>query len=85
MEVVRNVYREDHELFRTTVRRFLERECLPRQESWLADGIVDRETWQKAGREGRQGTSCRKSMAVAAATSATRRSSPRKWPRWASA
>jgi acyl-CoA dehydrogenase len=57
VEVVRNVYREDHEQFRTTVRRFLERECLPRQESWLADGIVDRETWLKAGREGLLGTS----------------------------
>jgi alkylation response protein AidB-like acyl-CoA dehydrogenase len=34
------------------VRRFLERECVPRQEQWLADGIVDRETWLKAGREG---------------------------------
>ncbi|RAS03493.1 acyl-CoA dehydrogenase family protein [Cupriavidus alkaliphilus] len=52
MEVVRSVYREDHEQFRATVRRFLERECLPRQEQWLADGIVDRETWLKAGREG---------------------------------
>ncbi len=52
MEVLRSVYREDHEQFRTTVRRFLERECLPRQEQWWADGIVDRETWLKAGREG---------------------------------
>ena len=52
MQVVRNVYREDHEQFRTTVRRFLEKECVPRQEQWWADGIVDRETWQKAGREG---------------------------------
>ena len=52
MQVVRNVYREDHEQFRTTVRRFLEKECLPRQEQWWADGIVDRETWLKAGREG---------------------------------
>ncbi|QEZ49107.1 acyl-CoA dehydrogenase family protein [Cupriavidus oxalaticus] len=52
MNVNRNVYREDHEQFRTTVRRFLEKECLPRQEQWWADGIVDRETWLKAGREG---------------------------------
>ncbi|EHP42059.1 isovaleryl-CoA dehydrogenase [Cupriavidus basilensis OR16] len=52
MEVHRSVYREDHEQFRTTVRRFLERECAPRQERWLAEGIVDRETWLKAGREG---------------------------------
>ncbi len=52
MEVIRNVYREDHEQFRTTVRRFLEKECVPHQEQWRADGMVDRETWLKAGREG---------------------------------
>lgn len=48
----RRVFREDHEMFRTTVRRFLERECKPRQAQWDADGKVDRETWLKAGREG---------------------------------
>ncbi len=52
MEVIRNVYREDHEQFRTTVQRFIERECLPRNDQWRADGIVDRETWQRAGAEG---------------------------------
>ncbi|MDE2363565.1 MAG: acyl-CoA dehydrogenase family protein [Hyphomicrobiales bacterium] len=39
-------------MFRTTVRRFLERECVPRQAEWDAAGVVDRETWLKAGREG---------------------------------
>jgi acyl-CoA dehydrogenase len=48
----RNVFREDHEMFRATVRRFLERECLPRQSEWDRAGRVDRETWLKAGREG---------------------------------
>jgi acyl-CoA dehydrogenase len=48
----RTVFREDHEQFRETVRRFLERECLPRQAQWDRDGRVDRETWLKAGREG---------------------------------
>ncbi len=48
----RTVYREDHEMLRATARRFLERECLPRQEQWDRDGRVDRETWLKAGREG---------------------------------
>ncbi len=52
MEVIRNVYREDHEQFRVTVQRFMERECVPRQEEWNAAGQVDRETWLKAGREG---------------------------------
>ena len=48
----RTAYREDHEMLRETVRRFLERECKPRQAQWDKDGKVDRETWLKAGREG---------------------------------
>ncbi len=48
----RTVFREDHEMLRATVRRFLEKECKPRQAQWDRDGKVDRETWLKAGREG---------------------------------
>jgi alkylation response protein AidB-like acyl-CoA dehydrogenase len=50
--MTRTVYREDHEMFRDTVRRFLEKECVPRQAEWDRAGRVDRETWLKAGREG---------------------------------
>ena len=52
MQVERHVYDEGHELFRSTVRRFLERECVPHQAQWDADGIVSREVWRKAGKEG---------------------------------
>jgi alkylation response protein AidB-like acyl-CoA dehydrogenase len=52
MQIQRSVFRDDHEMFRTTVRRFFERECLPRQAQWNEAGMVDRETWRKAGREG---------------------------------
>jgi len=48
----RSVFRADHEMLRETIRRFLERECKPRQAQWDKDGRVDRETWLKAGREG---------------------------------
>ena len=48
----RSVFREDHEMLRDSIRRFLERECKPRQAQWDKDGRVDRETWLKAGREG---------------------------------
>ena len=48
----RSVFREDHEMLRETIRRFLERECIPRQAEWDKKGRVDRETWLKAGREG---------------------------------
>ncbi|MEI7446620.1 MAG: acyl-CoA dehydrogenase family protein [Burkholderiales bacterium] len=52
MTFPRTVFREDHEALRGTIRRFLERECLPRQADWDRAGRVDRETWLKAGREG---------------------------------
>ena len=52
MHVQRNVFRDDHEMYRETVRRFLERECKPRQDAWDLAGQVDRETWLKAGKEG---------------------------------
>jgi acyl-CoA dehydrogenase len=48
----RTVFREDHEQYRETVRRFIERECKPLQAEWDKAGRVDRETWLKAGREG---------------------------------
>jgi acyl-CoA dehydrogenase len=48
----RTAFREDHEAYRETVRRFIERECTPRQAEWDKAGRVDRETWLKAGREG---------------------------------
>jgi acyl-CoA dehydrogenase len=52
MQITRTVFRDDHELLRTSVRRFLERECAPKQTEWDKTGRVDRETWLKAGREG---------------------------------
>jgi acyl-CoA dehydrogenase len=52
MQITRTVFREDHEMLRTTVRRFLEKECTPKQAEWDKNGRVDRETWLKAGREG---------------------------------
>jgi acyl-CoA dehydrogenase len=48
----RTVFRDDHEMLRETIRRFLERECKPRQAQWDKGGKVDRETWLKAGSEG---------------------------------
>jgi acyl-CoA dehydrogenase len=52
MQITRTVFRDDHELLRTSVRRFLARECAPKQTEWDKAGRVDRETWLKAGREG---------------------------------
>lgn len=52
MHVTRTVFREDHEQFRSTVRRFLERECMPHMDEWNKAGRVPRELWLKGGREG---------------------------------
>ncbi|MFE5946884.1 acyl-CoA dehydrogenase family protein [Streptomyces sp. NPDC056480] len=48
----RQLYTADHEAFRATVRTFLEKEVLPNYEQWEKDGIVSREVWLAAGRQG---------------------------------
>jgi acyl-CoA dehydrogenase len=48
----RDVFGEEHELFRQQVRRFVEREIAPKVEQWNARGTSDRETWKRAGAEG---------------------------------
>ncbi|MYS07217.1 acyl-CoA dehydrogenase [Streptomyces sp. SID6041] len=48
----RQLYSADHEAFRATVRTFLEKEVLPHYEQWEKDGIVSREAWLAAGRQG---------------------------------
>jgi acyl-CoA dehydrogenase len=48
----RDVFGEEHELFRTQVRRFVEKEVAPKVEHWNARGTSDRETWKRAGAEG---------------------------------
>ncbi|CAG2160095.1 acyl-CoA dehydrogenase family protein [Cupriavidus numazuensis] len=52
MDIQRNVYRDDHEMFRATARRFFESECAPHQAEWDKAGQVGRDIWLKAGREG---------------------------------
>lgn len=49
---MRTVYREDHEQFRTQVRRFVEREITPFYAEWEETGIVPKSVWLKAGAEG---------------------------------
>jgi acyl-CoA dehydrogenase len=49
---MRSVFREDHEIFRTQVRRFVDREIVPHHAQWEHDGIVPKEVWRKAGAEG---------------------------------
>ncbi|MFC8432446.1 acyl-CoA dehydrogenase family protein [Streptomyces sp. NPDC057253] len=48
----RRLYEQDHEDFRATVREYVEREVVPRQERWDADRMVERGAWLAAGRQG---------------------------------
>ncbi len=48
----RTVFTAEHEIFRTQVRRFFEREIVPFHREWERAGIVPRELWRKAGAEG---------------------------------
>jgi acyl-CoA dehydrogenase len=45
-------YDTEHEEFRQAVRAFCERDVVPRQAAWDEAGIVDREIWRIAGRNG---------------------------------
>ncbi len=48
----RNVFNEEHEIFRDSVRSFMINEIRPHSEKWHEQGIVDREAYLKAGEMG---------------------------------
>lgn len=48
----RDVFSQDHDLFRDQFRRFAEREIAPRVDEWNARGMSDRESWRKMGEAG---------------------------------
>ncbi len=48
----RELFNEDHEAFRSTVRRFIEKEIAPHHAKWEEAGAVPRELWLKAGGAG---------------------------------
>lgn len=48
----RQIYTDDHEAFRQSVRAFLAKEVVPYHEQWERDGIVSRDAWLAAGRQG---------------------------------
>ena len=50
--IQRTVFREDHEQFRDAVHHFFEKEIVPFHAQWERDGIVPKDVWRKAGREG---------------------------------
>ncbi len=50
--ITRTIYQQEHEMFRDSVRKFLEDEVVPYHEQWEEDGQVDRSIWLKAGELG---------------------------------
>ena len=48
----RSVLSEDHEIFRRSVRHFIDTELVPHHPAWEEAGIVPREVWRKAGAAG---------------------------------
>lgn len=48
----RDLFEQDHLIFRDSFRQFCEREVSPHIERWTEQGIVDREIWKKAGDNG---------------------------------
>ena len=48
----RGIFTEEHQLFRESVRTFIEREAVPHTDRWERDGLVDRSFWEKAAAAG---------------------------------
>jgi acyl-CoA dehydrogenase len=48
----REIFTEEHEMFRSQVRRFAEHELVPKIPQWNRDGMSDRESWRKMGTAG---------------------------------
>ncbi len=48
----RTIYDDDHELFRDSVRTFVEKEIVPHADEWEAAGLVDTAMFRKAGEHG---------------------------------
>ncbi len=50
--IERKLFSPEHDMWRESVRRFVEKEIVPFHDQWEKDGIVPRELWLKAGEAG---------------------------------
>ena len=48
----RTLFSTEHEAFRDTVRRFIDKEIAPFHDTWEEQGVVPRDLWLKAGAAG---------------------------------
>ncbi|HEY3714173.1 MAG TPA: acyl-CoA dehydrogenase family protein [Jatrophihabitantaceae bacterium] len=52
MPLQRTLFADEHDAFRETCRTYFAKHAVPNNERWARDGIVDREAWREAGRQG---------------------------------
>lgn len=50
--ITRSLFSEEHDIWRESVRRFIDKEIVPFHDQWEDDGIVPRDVWLKAGEAG---------------------------------
>ncbi len=50
--IERTLFNADHEAFRDSFRKFVDKEIAPHHEAWEEQGYVDRAVWSKAGENG---------------------------------
>ena len=50
--LARTLFSAEHEQFRQSVRRFVQKEVTPYYDQWEKDGCVSRSVWAAAGRQG---------------------------------
>ncbi len=50
--IERSIFSAEHDMWRETVRKFIEQEIVPFHAQWEHDGIVPRDLWLKAGEAG---------------------------------
>ena len=50
--IQRNLFNPEHEEFRNTVRKFIDKEISPYHAQWEEEGVVPRDLWLKAGEAG---------------------------------
>jgi alkylation response protein AidB-like acyl-CoA dehydrogenase len=50
--IPRNLYDSDHEIFRQSVRKFIETQAAPHHDEWEKDGMVSDDIWLEAGAQG---------------------------------
>jgi len=52
MPLQRTLFADEHNAFRETCRTYFAKHAVPNNERWAKEGIVDREAWREAGRQG---------------------------------